>query len=401
MTITFNQLWLSVKEKSRGFFSGWFWNFILFPFLAVRAVLLLFAWLATYLTPNPSYPDYTLRGYYLVPYPYIDMWTKWDALHYFSIVKRGYIVPEGFPNSSYNNLVFFPLYPSLVKFFGSLLPEALQRDAVFLVIGLVISNLAFLAAAAVLYLIVRDYIFDDKTAQRTIMLLLVYPASFFMTSFYTEGLFLCLVVCGYYAALKQKWALSLVLAALASLTRIQGIMLLLPIAWLYMQSRHWKFSRIKADILWFLMAPAALFSYFYYLYLLTGRPFAIIEAEKPWGRDANFTLERLFKSIKPAYAYQIARIDAFMCLLFLVAAIWMLFKFKDKSYGIFSLAMMVIPLVADKFDSMTRYVCCIFPVYILLAYYCKNEKIYTVMKMFFFALLIFYWVGWQLHYWIS
>ena len=63
--------------------------------------------------------------------------------------------------------------------------------------------------------------------------------------------------------------------------------------------------------------------------------------------------------------------------------------------------MLAIPFLADQFASMTRYLSCIFPVYIVLGYYCKNPKLYTLLKVFWFALLIFYWVGWQNNFWIS
>jgi hypothetical protein len=128
---------------------------------------------------------------------------------------------------------------------------------------------------------------------------------------------------------------------------------------------------------------------------------ALIEAEAPWGRSAHFSLDYLFLSLKPAYGHQIARVDAALFFLFVLVTIWVWVKIPSKSYGVFCLGMLAIPFLAGKFDSMTRYLACIFPVYILLGYFCKNTKLYTLIKVFWFALLIFYWVGWQNNYWIS
>ncbi|MGE5140912.1 MAG: mannosyltransferase family protein, partial [Rudaea sp.] len=63
----------------------------------------------------------------------IDMWVRWDAIHYLQIATSGYQ-----PHS--DNLAFFPLLPVLMRAVARLI------DGNLMVAGLVISTLAFAAA---------------------------------------------------------------------------------------------------------------------------------------------------------------------------------------------------------------------------------------------------------------
>ena len=165
---------------------NWFWNVILFPFLVTRAIWILVAYFAydNYL-PNPSYLSYFKRGYFLTHIFPLDIFTRWDSKWYFSILKTGYQASANL-RTTYSNLAFFPLYPYLVKSVGWLgipLP-----DSFYIFIGLLLSNLCFLASAALLYrLIISSLGFDEDTAHRALTLLIVFPVSFFFSAFYPES----------------------------------------------------------------------------------------------------------------------------------------------------------------------------------------------------------------------
>ncbi|MCL4528763.1 MAG: hypothetical protein M1282_05060, partial [Chloroflexi bacterium] len=199
----------------------WFWKSILFPFLVTRSIWVLVAYFATgnYLS-NPSYITYVKRGYFLTRIFPLDIFARWDSRWYFSIIKDGYQAPVQW-GTSYSNMAFFPLYPYLVKslgWFGLDLP-----NGYYILVGLILSNLCFLASAVLLYkLIIGPLGFRHATAQRTLGLLLVFPASFFFASFYPESLFLFLTLAAFTLALQEKWLLTGVCTALAILARPQG-----------------------------------------------------------------------------------------------------------------------------------------------------------------------------------
>lgn len=140
-------------------------------------------------------------------------WANWDGGHFKSIVESGY---QNF------QVVFFPLYPLLVAGLTFLSIPSLWA-------GLIISNLSIFIALFFLYkLVLIDY--DDYTAKRAILLTLAFPTAFYFGTFYSESLFLLLAVASFYFARKKYWFASLILAGLASVTRLVGLALIAAIA---------------------------------------------------------------------------------------------------------------------------------------------------------------------------
>ena len=76
-------------------------------------------------------------------------------------------------------------------------------------------------------------IIGDEIAGRAVWLLAIFPTSVFFTTLYTESLFLMTSVAAFYYARRSRWALAGIWGLLASLTRVTGLLLLLPLAWEY------------------------------------------------------------------------------------------------------------------------------------------------------------------------
>src|SRR5258707_1821337 len=256
------------RERVKGFFNiegsspNWFWHSILFPFLLTRTIWELIAYYAygNY-QPNPTYEKLFQRGYFLTRIFPLDIFARWDSKWYLSVIKTGYQASTDL-KTAYSNMAFFPLYPYLVKslgWSGLVLP-----DGFYILVGLILSNLCFLGSMVLLYrLIIVSLGFDESAAQRTLTLLFVYPASFFFSAFYPESLFFFLVLLSFTFALDEKWLLTGICAALAVLTRPQGVVLVPALGWLYMEKREWKLREIRASAAWLLLAPLALLLHFY------------------------------------------------------------------------------------------------------------------------------------------
>ncbi|HEY2981248.1 MAG TPA: mannosyltransferase family protein [Anaerolineales bacterium] len=377
----------------------WFWDSIVFPFLVTRSIWELIAYFAygNYLS-NPSYPRYIERGYFLTRIFPLDIFARWDSSWYFSIIHDGY-QPSADLTQAYSNLAFFPLYPYLVKslgWFGLDLP-----NAYYILVGVVLSNLLFIAAMALLYrLIIMELGFDEGTAKRTLGLIFVFPASFFFASFYTESLFLFLAVAGFTYALQEKWMPAGVIAALAVLTRSQGVVLLLALAWLYVEKRGWRWREVRPTILWFTLAPLVLLLHFYYLYLKSGRIFAVFEAMSAWGRLGVYNMGDPFRNLVNPWL-DVFKIDLVFALLFLACSAYILWKWPYKAFGIFALLMCFLPLYTGLLVSVSRYMVIIFPVFILLGEKLKNQNAYDALRAVWFALQIVYFAGWVNYYWIA
>ena len=377
----------------------WFWKSILFPFLVTRSIWVLVAYFATgnYLS-NPSYVTYVKRGYFLTRVFPLDIFARWDSRWYFSIIKDGYQASVNL-KTAYSNMAFFPLYPYLVKslgWFGLDLP-----NGYYILVGLILSNLCFLASAVLLYkLIIGPLGFRHATAQRTLGLLFVFPASFFFASFYPESLFLFLTLAAFTLALQEKWLLAGICMALAVLARPQGVVLAFALAWLYMEQRHWRLQDIRPNILWFALTPLALLLHFYSLYLKSGDFLAYFDATKAWGGvDAGIFQNPLQNLQGPSL--DVFKIDFILIILFLICSIYMLWKWPVKAYGIFALIMCIMPLATGLLVSMSRELVVIFPIFILLGEKLKRREGYLFLQAAWFALQIIYFAGWVNYYWIA
>jgi hypothetical protein len=378
---------------------GWLWNAILFPFLVTRLIWILVAYFVygNYL-PNPSYLHYFKQGYFLTHIFPLDIFARWDSRWYLSIVKSGY-QPSVDLRTMYSNLAFFPLYPYLVKSIGWIgiqLP-----DGLYIFLGLFLSNLFFLASAVLLYrLIISSLGFDEDTAQRTLILLIVFPVSFFFSAFYPESLFLFLTLLAFTFALEEKWFWTGICAALVIVTKPTGIIPVFALAWLYMEKKEWKPQNIRPSILWFLLAPLALLMHFYSLYLVSGHPLAFLDAMTAWGGIQPSAYLNPFQNLKGA-GLDVFKIDLVLTILFLIASFYLIWKWPVKAFGIFSLLMILLALSTGLLVSISRYLLVSFPVFILLGEKLKRGKWFDFTTAAFFALQVIYIAGWVNYYWIA
>ncbi len=377
------------------------WRQILELFFASRLILVLTAWFTSYFQGNEIYQRYLDQGFFLSPKWWIDIWCRWDSEWQLSIVKWGYIAPKE-PGSGYSNLAFFPLYPYIVKFLTFWLPERFQTESVYLLTGLLISNLCLLLA---LYGIVKlaGKLFSERTADRIPMLMLSLPCAFYFSAFYGESLFLCLIVYTLILAENDKWHWSALCAAAAALCRPHGILILLPVIWLYMSRIRWNFRRIGTTWLWYLLVPAGICAYFFGLYHLTGDFFAFFKAQSAWGRDLTNT-DAFLSYFEPLFSRhnRPTTIDLIMICTSLALSILLLIRSKHKAYGIYSLACTLVLIGTGNLYSMMRYTLVNFPIWMFATELLKGkEKTFGFLCAVFLTLQVLLFCGWINYYWIA
>lgn len=157
-----------------------------------------------------------------------DPWHRWDAPHYTDIAVFGYMADDPgnlsapgyqqvFPGDLDLYIVFFPLFPWLVA-----AVNAVGSDPI--VSAFVVSTVASLFVAPVLYRLVKVDL-GHHIGLWAAGLLLVFPTAFFLHIGYTESLFLALAFGSLWLARTNRWWLAGLLAALAALTRVNGLIL--------------------------------------------------------------------------------------------------------------------------------------------------------------------------------
>lgn len=170
-------------------------------------------------------------------------WNYWDAPHYIYIATHGYVNS----GDAANFIVFLPLYPALLALFNFLKnPEA---------VGILTSTVFFVLACIFLYKLLRlDY--KEKFVERFLILLLIFPTSYFFGAPYTESLFIFLFALAFYSGRKSRWGLSGIFSGLAVLTRPFGILFAPAIFFDWLKDKNKKVWQLIAIFLPTLIAVA-------------------------------------------------------------------------------------------------------------------------------------------------
>jgi hypothetical protein len=176
------------------------WVDAIAPTLAIRAVVMVGAVLLTIVFASGVYQGDPFT-----------IWAKWDAPHFFEIVRFGYGPP-----ADPARIVLLPLYPGLIAL-GAWLVGPLAA-------GMTISFGATLAAAVGLYLLTRQ---DQgrRAARGSVIAMCLFPSAFAFVAPYSEAPFLALTVGCLFAARTGAWREAGTLGALAGATRLQGAFL--------------------------------------------------------------------------------------------------------------------------------------------------------------------------------
>ena len=150
-----------------------------------------------------------------------NMLARWDTFYYYSIATDGYSWDPAI--FRHENVVFFPLYPMLMRWGGALL------GGHPLLAGLIVSLTAFAGALVLLYRLAMLEV-GEEHAWRVILLLSTFPYALYYSAVYTESLFLFLTVGAFYAMRRGRLGWVAVCGLAAGLTRPNGFWLALPLA---------------------------------------------------------------------------------------------------------------------------------------------------------------------------
>jgi len=288
-------------------------------------------------------------------------WQRFDANWYVAIAERGYGTISG-------DIHFPPLYPLLIRILGWVVADRFTA-------GVLISNLAFIAALALLHKIVAPR-FGTEVARRAVAYLVIFPTAFFFLSAYTEGVYLVLVLLSLFALEREQWLWAGFAIFCAILIRLQGIALLVPFAYAAWQARKNPLRpplvRGAGGIAGALIALAALGVYLL-LRIATGEPTVVPTSEPnlfarlapPW--ENYFYAAQTLLSGKFLIADALNFAVTTLCILILILG-WKQMPLAWNLYSVASLIIVTARLVdSQPLNSMSRYALTLFPVFVWLA----------------------------------
>jgi hypothetical protein len=217
--------------------------------------------------------------------PMLRSLTTWDGWWYLGIVRNGYHAAP--LDGAYHDYAFLPLYPMLVKTLSLPFPgwEGL--------IAVLLSNVLFVVGIVLLVRLTAP-LFGEAFALRSAALLAIFPFAAVFSMAYAESLFLVLMLGAFLAAERGRAIPAGILLALATLTRLQGVALVIPLAWILWE-RAGRPRGIRAPWLALLLGPLAAVAAYAWVIWLTGDAASYAAAQGAWGRsglggDATGTL---------------------------------------------------------------------------------------------------------------
>ena len=267
----------------------------------------------------------------------------WDGRWYRIVAQHGYLLEPG----RQSDPAFFPLFPLLLR-----AGHALGLG--YLTAGLVISNVAFLAAL-VAFEELTHALFGGDVARRATAYVALFPLGFVFSLMYPESLVLCAIALTVLAALHCRWAVAAVIFAVGTLARPEMMFVALPLLPLALGERR---PRVRGIALGAVVAPfAALGSFALYLGLRLHDPLAWMHAERAWGR--RFTpiglvtaLEHLPKAIA-GNAWVVRDVVFFVVYLVLFALA--LRAGVPRLWVLAGATIVVLPTFSGSFNSIGRF----------------------------------------------
>jgi hypothetical protein len=353
-------------------------------FLGTRLPILLFgaiaAWIVGTIPPPVAEAVWRVSSNEVA-----NVLARWDTFFYYTIATDGYSWdPAVF---LHYNVVFFPLYPLLMRWGG----VALGGHP--LLAGLLISLGAFAGALTLLYRLARLELGEDY-AWRVILLISTFPYALYFSAVYTESLFLFLSVGAFYAMRRGHLGWTALCGFAAGLTRPNGFWLALPLALLALSRPDRDASddrrraiRLPLSLLVAAVPILGVTMFSSYLQWRFGDALAWVHGQAAWG--VPLLLRRgapdPFKipgeaAIKPIEVITwIGNIAAFGAATYAIRPIS---RRLGLAYGVWIAVNIFPPVVAHLFMSLGRFISVLFPFFFWLAIRIPRGRLMRVAGAF-------------------
>lgn len=292
------------------------------------------------------------RGPTFADAPILHSLTGSDSIYLLGIAQSGYhLEPIQY---GFRDWAFFPLFPLFTRI------ASIVTLGDVAVAGVLVANVAFLAALAVLYAFTTSKL-GHEVSVRTLAFVAFAPGAVAFAMAYTDSLFLLLAVGAFFAAERRRWPLMALLYGLASLTRLQGIVLGLPLLVLMLRQR----DVARRELIWLTAGPFAFAAFAAYLGATIGDPLGMLHAQAAWSNIGN-----------PSSDYPIPVVDRFDPLVLVLVGVLAAYTFLlvyvrpdrlEPEYAVMAVLSIVSVFATGRLQSIPRYFATVWPFDWLLA----------------------------------
>lgn len=304
-------------------------------------------------------------------------WKQYDAWHYLGVAELGYggYLENGKPLF----VVFFPLYPWLVRLLHLIVPD-------YAACGFLASGASYIGACYMFARLTTEE-FGRRTSRLALAFLSAYPFAFFFASLHTEGLFLLLSVSAFYFSRKHNYPLAGVFGALAALTRMQGLLLAAVAFAEYclterplekLKGRRWGelWRDLWGKLVWMAATGLGTLTYLGMNYVVTGDPFQFtVYQQERWSQGSALFLNSLAKlwhgMLHPSEGYELVAFTTWgpqiILFVFCLAALLYAVRRMPPVWTLYFVIGIYLNYSLNNPLSCGRYMACTFPLPVALA----------------------------------
>jgi Gpi18-like mannosyltransferase len=325
-----------------------------------------------------------------------ELLLRWDSGFYAAIARHGY-ARRIFSTEVYENWAFFPLYPLIVKFITNIYGNTLSLEQTFLT-GLVLSNVFLIFSLELLWLLFKELKFKEREITISLIILLTFPAAYFLNLFYTESLFLLLTAAFFLFLFKNKFFYASLALSLALITRVNALVLLfIAVYYVLAKRRDLSTRRLIYAILLIGASLIPLVIHNLHLMNITGDFFTAYKIQKAWNSGVPYPFAYIKIYLKDAKHFvnpgQIINLAA-LAGAFLTTFLFMVqYNAKNRNkqnsnsleinslflYTFLSLCLMI---SVPSGSSILRYILVVFPLYIFFAFLIRDRARAVILTFF-------------------
>jgi hypothetical protein len=331
---------------------------------------------------------------------------RWDSGWYINLAEAGYWEPPTRIGQETNH-AFFPLYPGLMR----LIVRATGIETSLA--GNLISAAALLVAL-LLFAAWTERHFGASRVVPAVLVLLLFPTSFFFAAVYTEALLLALSLAAVEAFARRRPVIGVISGILAGLTRISGLVLAPYLALVAFRARRdagGSSGRAIGEATLAAASPLAGFGLFcLYFWRRFSDPLLFVKAQHNWSGQEKSILDGpslIWRGVVEDFQWgrllggsPARTLEGVYLLAFLLIAALLFWK-RRRAEALFVFLTVAIVLPSGTFESAGRYVLPAFPAFALLAGLSSRRDLFrsllvlssVAQAVYVWAFVHWYWAG--------
>jgi Gpi18-like mannosyltransferase len=332
----------------------------------------------TFENSNHLVPPYQV--YEKLSWNWLYLFSTWDSAYYVGLARSWY------PSQFALQWAFFPLYPITIRGLASLGVD-------WWLSAFLVATTCGLLSIPLFQRIAENYM-DRTMAMKSTVTYFLFPWLFVFTAVsYSESLFLFLTLLTWFFHLRTHDRLSSISAALASLTRSYGILIILPIIFDFIRRREYR------KLSYTIPAMLAIAAWLAYSSVLTGRFLAPLAAQSYWQTSNSVALETNLGRLLSGNLHSISNLSpyfkvifggiAFICFILLLSAKAYKYDHNLGLYSLISTGLITAFGVFPAYLSVPRFLTFLFPIGLPLH---SSNRIILIVALV--LLLILDYVAW-------